>query len=104
VSTPALGFTQSPIQWILGALCSGVKRSGHEADHSHPSSAEVENCEAVHLLPLTYSWPGAYLLKRRDNFTFLPYEGTFILLTLATDASIMVGTECLCKLAFLYRV
>jgi hypothetical protein len=32
----ALGSTQSPIQWVLG-----VKRQEHEADHSPPTSAEV---------------------------------------------------------------
>jgi hypothetical protein len=31
-----------PIQWILGALSLGVERPGREADHSHPSSAEVK--------------------------------------------------------------
>jgi hypothetical protein len=33
-----LGLTQPPIQWVPGA-----KRSGREADHSLPSSAEVKN-------------------------------------------------------------
>jgi hypothetical protein len=41
-STTALGPTQPPIQWVLGALSLGVKRPGHEADHSPPSSAEVK--------------------------------------------------------------
>jgi len=35
---PALGPTQSPTQWVPGALSLGVKRPGHEADHSPPSS------------------------------------------------------------------
>jgi hypothetical protein len=39
----ALGPTQPPIQWVLGALSFGVKQLGHEADHSPPSSAEVKN-------------------------------------------------------------
>jgi hypothetical protein len=39
----ALGLTQCPIQWVPGALSLGVKRPGHEADHSPPSSAEVKN-------------------------------------------------------------
>jgi hypothetical protein len=39
----ALGPIQPPIQWVLGALSLGVKRPGHETDHSPPSSAEVKN-------------------------------------------------------------
>jgi hypothetical protein len=31
------------MQWFSGALSSGVKRLGREANHSYPSSAEVEN-------------------------------------------------------------
>jgi hypothetical protein len=38
----ALGPTQPPIQWAPGAFSLGVKRPGREADHSPPSSAEVE--------------------------------------------------------------
>jgi hypothetical protein len=42
VSRPALGPTHPPSQWVPGALSLGVKRPGREADHSPPSSAEVE--------------------------------------------------------------
>jgi hypothetical protein len=42
VSGTALGPTQSPIQWIPGALSLGVKRLGREADHSPPSNAKVK--------------------------------------------------------------
>jgi hypothetical protein len=42
-SRPALRSTQPPIQWVPGALSTGVKRSGREADHSPPTSAEVKN-------------------------------------------------------------
>jgi hypothetical protein len=31
----AMGSTQPPIQWVLGALSLRVKRLGREADHSH---------------------------------------------------------------------
>jgi hypothetical protein len=41
-SRPALGPTQPPIQWVQGALSSGVKQQGREADHSPPTSAEVK--------------------------------------------------------------
>jgi hypothetical protein len=43
MSRMAAGPTQPPIQWVPGALSLGVKRPGHEADHSPPSSAEVKN-------------------------------------------------------------
>jgi hypothetical protein len=43
VSRTALGLTQPPFQWVPGALSLGVKRPGREADHSPPSSAEVED-------------------------------------------------------------
>jgi hypothetical protein len=44
VSRPALGPTQPPVQWIPGVLSPGVKaRPGRDADHSPPSSVEVEN-------------------------------------------------------------
>jgi hypothetical protein len=36
------GLTQTPIQWVPGALFLGVKRQGGEADHSLPNSAEVK--------------------------------------------------------------
>jgi hypothetical protein len=39
----ALGPSQPPIQWVLGALSLGIKQLGHEADHSPPPSAEVKN-------------------------------------------------------------
>jgi hypothetical protein len=42
VSRMALGPTQPPIQWVLGAISLGVKQPGHEADHSPPSSAKVK--------------------------------------------------------------
>jgi hypothetical protein len=41
-SRPALRPTQSPIQWVPGALSLGVKRPRREADHSPPSNAEVK--------------------------------------------------------------
>jgi hypothetical protein len=41
-SRPALVSTQPPIQWVPGALSSGIKLPGREADHSPPTSAEVK--------------------------------------------------------------
>jgi hypothetical protein len=44
VSRPALEPTQPPVQWVPEVLSPGVKaRPGRDADHSPPSSAEVEN-------------------------------------------------------------
>jgi hypothetical protein len=42
-SRPALGPTHLPVQWVLGALTRGVKRPGHQSNHSPPTSAEVKN-------------------------------------------------------------
>jgi hypothetical protein len=39
-SRTALRLIWPPIQWVPGSLSLGVKRPGHEADHSPPSSAE----------------------------------------------------------------
>jgi hypothetical protein len=38
-----LGPTQPPIQEVPGAISLGIKRPGLEADHSSPSSTEVNN-------------------------------------------------------------
>jgi hypothetical protein len=44
VSRPALGPTQPLVQWVPGVLSPGVKaRPERDADHSLPSSIEVEN-------------------------------------------------------------
>jgi hypothetical protein len=43
VPIPALGPTQPPIQWVPWALSLGLKWPEREADHSPPSSAEVNN-------------------------------------------------------------
>jgi hypothetical protein len=38
----ALGSSQPPIQSVPGTLSQGVKRQGHETDHSPPTTAEVK--------------------------------------------------------------
>jgi hypothetical protein len=44
VSRQALGPSQPPVQWVPGGPFVGTKaRPGRDADHSPPSSAEVEN-------------------------------------------------------------
>jgi hypothetical protein len=45
----------------MGGLSPGVKRPGHEADHSPSSSAGVRIGGAIPLLLHTPSWRGAYL-------------------------------------------
>jgi hypothetical protein len=67
---PAPGPTQPPIQRAPGAISPGVTRSGREADHSPPSSAEVKNGGAIPRLPQMSSWHIAELIKHGDNFTF----------------------------------
>jgi hypothetical protein len=66
--------TQPPIKSVEGALSLGVKRTGCEADHSPPYSAEVKNAWSYTSTPTTPSWHGAQL-KCRNNFTFylLPF-------------------------------
>jgi hypothetical protein len=46
-SRPAMGPTQPLIQKVPRALFQRAKRSGSEADHSPPFSAEVKNGEAL---------------------------------------------------------
>jgi hypothetical protein len=53
----AVGPTQPPIQWVL-ALSPGVKRLGHEADHSPPPSAIVMNAWSYTSTPSISLWHG----------------------------------------------
>jgi hypothetical protein len=48
-----LGPTQRPIQWVSRAPSLEIKRQGHEADHSPPTSAEVNNGGPIPPLPHT---------------------------------------------------
>jgi hypothetical protein len=52
VSTPALGPSQPPIQWVSGALFLWVKRPEREADHFPPFSTEVKNTWSSTTTPL----------------------------------------------------
>jgi hypothetical protein len=54
-SRMALGPTQSPIQWVPGALSLGAKRPGREAMLKLPQYVFMAWC----------------LVKHRDNFTFI---------------------------------
>jgi hypothetical protein len=55
MSILALGPTQPPIQWVLGALSLGLKHLGCEADHSPPSNIKVK-VELYLISPNTSSW------------------------------------------------
>jgi hypothetical protein len=48
---PALGPTQTSIQWVPIASYPAVKRQRREADHSPPSSVEIGNGGAIPPLP-----------------------------------------------------
>jgi len=48
-SRTALGPTQPHTQLLPGSLSLGVKRPGREADHSYPSSVEVEEWMDLYL-------------------------------------------------------
>jgi hypothetical protein len=71
-SRTALGPTQPPLHWVLGALSLGIKGPGREADHSSPSSAEVNNAWSYTSTPPLRLHGVVLSLKKkhRDNFTF----------------------------------
>jgi hypothetical protein len=58
---------------LPGVLSLGVKRSGREADHSPPSSAEVKECVELYLhSPNMSSWTGTNLPLNVIKDTILP--------------------------------
>jgi hypothetical protein len=61
---PALGPTQSPLQWVTGSFPQGVNRPGPEAYYSPPTSAEVKK-KYLSVLPLPH------VVTRRASFTFI---------------------------------
>jgi len=61
----------SPIQWVPGAVPSGIKRLGREADHPPPCSAEVNNPSSYNSTP-PYIFMARCLVRSRDfTFTFI---------------------------------
>jgi hypothetical protein len=54
---------------VLRANSQGSRRPGHESDHSPPSSAKVENGEAIPPLPHTSSWYGAEIISHSGSLT-----------------------------------
>jgi hypothetical protein len=63
----AVGPTQSPIQWVSGAVSARLKWLGNEADTLSPSSAEVRNAWSYASIPLYVFM--TCLVKQRDKFT-----------------------------------
>jgi hypothetical protein len=43
-SSPAMGPTQSPLQWVPESISPGVKQTGREDDYSPPPSARSFLC------------------------------------------------------------
>jgi hypothetical protein len=71
MSRPAMGSTQSPTQWVPGALSWGVKRPGRAAHYSLPSSTEVRMRGAMpSFLQCLHGFLLSLKKKHRDNFTF----------------------------------
>jgi hypothetical protein len=57
---------------VSGAISLGIKRLGREADHSPPSSAEVEECVELYLYsPNTPSWRGVQLKAQGQLYLYL---------------------------------
>jgi hypothetical protein len=82
----------------MGALSLGVERSGREADHSPPSSAEVKNAWISASTP-QYAFMAWCLVKHRDNFTFIFYHLPFTLdYTLNTEVAREVAAAYRCSI------
>jgi hypothetical protein len=59
VFKPDLGFTQPPVQWIIGAMSPRMKWSWPETDYSSPVCAEVKKGGAISPRPYKSSWHSA---------------------------------------------
>jgi hypothetical protein len=57
------GYQGAPSLWVKWPEC--------DADHSHPTSAEIKKAWICTFAPgyMSSSWCGALLVKHRDNFT-----------------------------------
>jgi hypothetical protein len=60
-----------------GGLSSEIKPEDGEAHQSPPSNFEAKNGGAILLLPSAPSWRSAYLIRRKDSFTFYQLETRF---------------------------
>jgi hypothetical protein len=68
-SRPARGPNQHPIQWVNGALSSGIKRPGREADDSPPTCVEVKKTLAYTSTLSCSSRRRTLLLKYKEHFS-----------------------------------
>jgi hypothetical protein len=60
------------IQWVPATLSPGLKRLGHDADHSTPSSVEVMNGGAISpLLHMPHGIVLNYIIKYKDRCSFM---------------------------------
>jgi hypothetical protein len=66
----AVGPTQPPVQWVVGAIFPGVKGPGHEADHSLASNAEVKK-KWNYTSTTSYIFMVWLSVSTRDNLVFL---------------------------------
>jgi hypothetical protein len=67
-----------PIQWVQGALSSGVKRSRREADHPSPTSAEIKTAWIYTTTPpYFYAFTVWCLVMLRENFNVRTYLVSF---------------------------
>jgi hypothetical protein len=86
-SRPALEPTQPPIQWVLGALSLGVKRPGREADHSPPSTVEVENAWSSIPSLLQYTSMAWCSVKSTGTTLPLPLPLSYVVVDVFASAS-----------------
>jgi len=71
---PTLWPTQPLITWELGVLCPGVRHSGHEVDHSLPSSALITCKESMLPVPVSLlTCPVKYLFMSVFSFWQVSY-------------------------------
>jgi hypothetical protein len=71
LSRPALGSTQPPIQWVLGALSQGVKLTTHLQLVQRSRKCDPYIHSPIHLHGIVLN----SLIKHRDKFIFLYFTG-----------------------------
>jgi hypothetical protein len=77
-----------PVSYPMGtgySFTPGENRQGRVADHSLPSSAEVNKSGAIPPLPNMSSRHRAYLIKHKENITFFTFTGYDSITAFAED-------------------